>query len=574
MRIFIASEELTGVGYLQLSKENDLLCSSDIEASYSVDMTLPRTNSNDRLLGIIGVNYQDTQPCADGIECAVTSPIINRTGTLYVNAIRETSVDVTLFLIPSEFRMLMRDVLLNSTLGDIIVPLDNPIDTGLTLQSEGTMRYTFGGSPDWNARRPNPYVKTETLRKKIEEVTGLFTSTNFDNYAVVPTSYYVSPKRKWQWLATRLQAYINVGIIEHGGAHVTTDYKGGTLPNRVTFNRTVFVKIHAWAGRVAVGTGYEIKVYTLSGGTPTLRLTVGDASGNTDYDHQVVNLQLNEGDALYYRISSGIDTVGSVVIGLEYDYYTTTEEDWDSVEIINDLTTPTVGLGMYMPVVGTETAHYSEFSVAANIGKVTVGQYLKGLAAAFRSWVDAKGLLYKFSLISVPNGLNIVAVKTVGDKEWRPVSDKLGQVTRLDWGGETQTLLLESPRLDEFVDVWKENPWWICGAIVGSNDFAYIPNISANLNTVKMERRLALCAPPTEGGWLNHFQRPVLSSLRYFDKCVELSAVTLDTRVTYEPFIYIADQPYMVTAWDYDEESGEIEFKALLIKNVNFPYHQ
>lgn len=553
MNIRINGFDLNGVPNAEFDRKFSLVGSDDIEQLMSVDFDIPRTADNDVLTGIIAGRYDPVQPCRTSVACILTTDVFSLPAELYVNYWDDTVINVTVYVGIPGIDTPLREVMLNRTGGDIVMRLDDAIVLSTVLYPYGNYQYSSDGyTPNPMQRMPNPYVRVDTITDAIRDVTGLDFVGNYGDHAVVPTSYYISPLRNVQWL------YNDVGgnAFNHYGNHICSNLE----PNNrmvLTINRDCTAELYLWAGMANSGDAYGVKLYMIrNGGASTLLLHVSD-TGVIDYCTGSTNVDLKSGDHLYINKDAACD---GVVLGIKYTDYIVTDADWEAKEIINDRTIPMVGPNNYLPTIAGVIATLSVYSVAANMGDVTVGQFLRGIAAAKGGEVVFNGLQYDISTVTP------VSVTPFGGRKYAPVSSAIGQRNSLDWGGEQQTLLLDSPRLSDSVEVWAKNPFWVAGNRVGSFDFCDIPNVDTSNRTVKMERRLALASKPEEPGYLSHFYRTNVPTLAYVDKCLEVTFTTYDISIYKSHYVVIDMQVYAVTSLTYDEETGVIEATALLLK--------
>lgn len=554
MNIRINGTNLNGVPYAELERKFSLIGSDEIEQSMSVDFDIPRTPDNETLTGIVAGRYDPVQPCRTSLACIITTDVFSLPAELYVNYWDDTVINVTVYVGIPGIDTPLREVILNRTGGDIVMRLDDAIVLSTVLYPYGYYQYMCDGNiPNPMQRMPNPYVRVDTITDAIREVTGLDYVGNYGDHAVVPTSYYISPQRDVQWLycANNGAAY---NYFEHYGNHICSDFN---TTNRMvlTINRDCTAELHMWAGLNNSGDYYGVKLYMIRNGAPSLLLAISDAGVN-DYCTGDATVALKSGDKLYIKKDAACD---GVILGIKYTNYLVTDADWEAKEIINDRTIPRIGPNLYQPMIDGVYATLSVYSVAANMGDVTVGQFLRGIASAKGGEVVFNGLQYDISTVTP------VAITTFGGRKYAPVSTAIGQSNTLEWGGEQQTLQLDSPRLSDSVEVWAKNPFWVAGHMMGSFDFCDIPNVDSNNKTVKMERRLALASKPIEPGYLSHFYRTNVPTLAYIDKCLEVTFTTYDLSVYKSHYVVIDMQVYAITSLTYDEESGIIEATALLL---------
>ena len=576
MKIYVNNKQLDGVEYLELSKDVGIASSSELDVAYSVDFDLPRSLHNDNVLDLRGMLNRG-QMFGTMIDCEVVSPIYSGAASMTVNEVSDSMVSLTVYIqADNKLSQKLRDVL-----DEYIKPMTTPIQTTATalgdFEIEQYMYFDNGNTPtstDFAKRKPNPYLRLPFVFKDIAVRGGvpfydfLTLMSSVDLEALLPSTFWVSPYQKWQWLVSDLQ----IGFTS-GSTSCYTDYDGGLINDgeayktKVTFNRDVRVKLYLFAGRVAAMQPYECSMLVLD--------ELGRVVGNHYVIDSGANNYVSTGPILYtmkkgwsVRVSYGsLNPANNAVVGIEYLFAATdnypVESDWNSVRMARNNGVAQVGeTGNLQDVyVGLERAVISVFDMRANVGNITVGDFLRVFAASKSLEVLVSGSGVKFVSMS-SDGVGLADCEAE-ITEWSPVSDSVGRETYIDWGGKRQSSWIESDRLNESVDLYEDNPLYYGQRDIGGNLYAVLPHVDANWKQQNPPQLFSFVKQGTVAGWLDSVAVADYGYLTGIQKCLEVHGTSHDRQIAEKHLVNIDAKLYLITSWDYDEETMTYEFTAL-----------
>lgn len=565
MRLIIDGEDLQGVGFAEITKDTPLVGGADLVSSYSVDFSVPRTQTNDRLLGTSCFPDRIGNVGVDRIDCTFTCPLFSAAGYIEVNSVTDGEVDITLFIEPTRVSMLLRHVF---GAQDTQLPLPMAPDSGQGLATIGLRKYSQSEdrSEDNYITQGAPYFSFLHLTNLIYSATGLTAREELPSVAFMPTSWYVSPYRRTQWLVAAPMT--NMTYCEFRGEQNVTNNIGDSGRNsrtfEVTFDRDVTCPTIYLYGRKSSEDVRQSISFSIRKRRGVRELIIGTVTVPADAISKTLilyDITFRKGESLCIRFETQMEHVYQhrLYICLYSMVYQRFETDFGAKKI--QFSDPSGELYSDEPDYANEGYRSGTYCFSGNCGDVTVAQLLRSLALALGRNCTLIGRTYSFT----PFNDTSVPIECF-DKEFSPVSSDIAQRNVIEWGGEEQVVMVGNSRLDDEKKHFDDNVLWIGGTDSGR---AWLPNIDvSSLEHKDMQQPFMLIDRQVLTPWGDRFQRVDVSAMNRIERCVALSAKTTDMNICNARIINVSGKDYLLTSWDYEEEGGVVEFSAIQLGSI------
>lgn len=534
------SKTLVGVHW------SSLRFSDAFQDAYSTDFELPMTAKNMRLLDVFSVLSRRGDPYASMVACCVVIDGLSSDGLISVDGVSGELIRCTVYFaqLPTALSEPVTRIVTDNA--DTIVDF-----TDRTLEGEssrvGDVNYTLYQTAG-NIIRPN--VKLSYLLSRLTAATGINLPSVPDTLRIIGTRQVVCPHNTVQVLD--LNWGDTSGEWLRTGQHITNEV--GSEGVTVQQNRPARVEISAWV-HTAIISGSAIVALQASedGSTWTTRPLQSGGVGTTTH----TTLQMTMTSQTKWRIQcSGWQ--GRIVLVCRWSNYAITDNDYD-VPLVFDR-----DADYSLPSWVDEDASFVYYGVLANLPTFTARELLSSLA-----WMMGKRIrVTPFAVELVDADVSKSIEARIDSVEFG--CDKLGRTIKIESAnGETlASASIDSSKLQDTATLHKSifarlqgvSAWNIVNVDFYSNNGDgwaaqdYNGGVALAVLTAHSSGTLYL-QPWGEWSMLG------IDTLR---RVAMIDAVTLD-EISGCDYVYIDGHKYMLIEGDRDEETGLINFKALII---------
>lgn len=522
--------------------------SDAFQDAYSTDFELPMTTKNMRLLDVFSVLSRSGDPYASMVACCVVIDGLSSDGLISIDGVSGELIRCTVYFAQLPTALSEPVTRLVTDNADTIVDF-----TDRTLEGEssrvGEVNYTLYQTAG-NIIRPN--VKLSYLLSQLTAATGINLPTVPDTLRIIGSRQVVCPQNARQLIEWSVSSYTNYEISRHG-QHIANEVD--TTNKWVTINRAATLALSLYWSTTAAISGAMARIQISSNGGQNWANIQDVPLDGSERQPVAFSVALQSGDI--WRILF-IGWSGTLMSICDYSGYEITADDY-GVPLVFDR-----DADYSLPSWVDEDASFVYYGVLANISTFTTRELLSSLA-----WMMGKRIRFTpFAVEMVDANVSKFIEARIDSVDFG--CDKLGRTIKIESAnGETlASASIDNTKLQDTATLHKSifarlqgvDSWNIVAVDFYSNNGDgwaaqdYNGGVALAVQTVHSSGMLYL---QPWGDW----SMLGIDTLR---RVALIDAVTLD-EISGCDYVYIDGHKYMLIEGDRDEETGLINFKALII---------
>lgn len=518
---------------------------SDVLAdAYSTDMEIPLTDWNIATLDAWGLLDRPQQLFGERIACQVVTSVGMFAGRLQVSSLTDTTATATLYLseLPEALDGKVRDILTDdaNTILDMLAWKNRAYDTPSTIGLIHKNQY--------DAFSPNiirmPNVAISQLYTNIGNAIGMTMPLVDDTLRIVLSRMVVCPQNPRQLVNLSCDTTQSVFL---AGQHVADTIED----NIIKFNRTCSVNMTIYINGIGQGAIY-VALQKKAAGEQTWNDVYNIAT--TSSVHVVPSFYVANGDELrlYYH-----SWTGSVILDMTLGNYDILPTDYETALEYDH------GTDYSLPTWYTGNGGYVYLGTYCNLPDITLRELLSAVA-----WYLGKVIEVDATSIIYADSERTAAIEAKIDT-YNIASDAFGQLCNI-MGSNDEVFLswsIANTALEPSKTLYKSPFLRLSRKQYSSGEWATIDmfDTESPYKFVGLDGT-ALCVATTNGNvvYLAPCEAPDTLGLDEVTRVMEIEGRTMED-IRHMDYVLINGHRYMVEGGDLDEQSGLINFKALLI---------